>query len=109
MIDLDRAFSVATDETLVHLIQRARQRLIVVSPALTDPVANALAIRLGEKGSLVTTVILDTDPEVYRLGYGTQAALDRVRSATERNLLDLRVQSGLRIGVIISDDITLAF
>jgi hypothetical protein len=52
---------------------------------------------------------LDHDPEVYRLGFGTEAALDRLRSAAEQNLFDLRVQYGVRIGVVIADDLTMIF
>ena len=54
-------------------------------------------------------MILDADPEVYRLGFGTEAGLDLIRAASAVNMLDLRVQPGIRIGVIISDDITMVF
>jgi hypothetical protein len=77
VIDSDRTFAVASDASLVDLIQRARRRLVVVCPALTDLVASALADRLADEGSLCVTVILDADPEVYRLGYGTEGALEQ--------------------------------
>jgi len=77
--DSDRAFAVASDATLVGLIQRAQRRLVVVCPALSESVASALSDRLADEGALGVTVILDADPEVYRLGYGTETALDRLR------------------------------
>jgi hypothetical protein len=108
MPDIDRTFDVASDDKLVDLINQARQRLVIVCPALGEAVVRALAKRLDE-GFPGATVILDADPEVYRLGFGTEAGLDLLRVASERNLFDLRAQQGIRIGVIISDDVTMVF
>jgi hypothetical protein len=108
MPDLERTFSVASEDVLVRLIENAQQRLVVIAPALSDGVAKALEARLDE-GSVTATVILDADPEVYRLGYGSEVALDRIRGASSRNQLDLRIQVGVRIGVIISDNVTMVF
>ncbi len=98
----------ASDDKLVELVSRARRRLVIVCPALRETVTQALAARL-DQGFDGATVILDADPEVYRLGYGIEAAFDLLRAASERNLLDLRVQHGIRIGVVISDDVTMVF
>jgi hypothetical protein len=81
---------------------------VIVSPALTEAVAQALANRL-DQGFDGATIILDADPEVYRLGFGTEAGFDLLSAAAMRNLLDLRVQQGVRIGVVIADDITMVF
>jgi hypothetical protein len=40
--DPARTFAVASDEALVGLIGRARNRLVVIAPALTQAVADAL-------------------------------------------------------------------
>jgi hypothetical protein len=69
----------------------------------------ALANRLCDLGQLAITVILDADPEVYRLGYGTISALKHLQGASNLNQLDLRTQAGGRIGVVISDDVTMLF
>ena len=108
-MDIERTFAVASDKSLVDLVRRASRRLVVVAPALTDGVAAALAGRLPDLGQLAITIILDADPEVYRLGYGTKSALDVVRNASKANQFDLRVQPGVRIGVVISDDVTMLF
>lgn len=108
-VDPGRTFAVASDEAIVKLIERARNRLVVVAPALTQAVANALSRRFTDMGRLDVKVILDSDPEVYRLGFGDQAALDAIRSASAINLLDLREQPGVRIGVIVSDDTTMVY
>lgn len=39
-MDLDRIFSVASDGALVQMIQRARERLVIVAPAVGDAVAD---------------------------------------------------------------------
>ena len=104
-----RTFAVASDEALVRLISRARHRLVVVAPALTQSVADALSRRFDDLGRLDVTVILDSDPEVYRLGFGDDTALETVRAASAKNLFDLREQPGVRIGVIIADDTTMVY
>ncbi len=102
-----RTFAVASDDALVRLITTARNRLVIIAPALTKPVAYAR--RLADLGQLGITVILDADPEVYRLGFGDQEALEAIRKASAENLFDLREQPGVRIGVVISDDTTMVY
>ena len=85
MTDHSRIFAVASDEALVDLIASARKRLVVIAPALTKPVADALSRRLDDLGQLSVTVILDADPEVYRLGFGDEQALDAIRAASAKN------------------------
>lgn len=108
MTGADRTFAVASDEALVGLIARARNRLVVIAPALTQAVADALSRRFDDLGDAMT-VILDSDPEVYRLGFGDQAALEAIRAASAKSLFDLREQTGVRIGVVISDDTTMVY
>ncbi|HLY56429.1 MAG TPA: hypothetical protein VKS60_12785 [Stellaceae bacterium] len=109
MGDADRVFTVASDEALVGLIRQAKRRLVIICPALTDAVAESLITRLPDLGALLITVILDADPEVYRLGFGSEKALDKIRAAGDPSFLDLRMQSGVRIGVVVSDDVTMVF
>ncbi|HEY1613797.1 MAG TPA: hypothetical protein VGF97_08920, partial [Rhizomicrobium sp.] len=59
-----RTFIVASDDTIVEMIESARDRLIVVAPALTQAVASALSRRMIELGELDITIVLDSDPEV---------------------------------------------
>ena len=98
----------ASDEALVALIARARNRLVVIAPALNRAVADALSHRFADLGHAMK-VVLDSDPEVYRLGFGDREALDTIRAASAKNLFDLREQPGVRIGVVVSDDTTMVF
>lgn len=99
----------ADDRRLSGLINGAQSRVVFAAPGASDDVADALAEawrRLGRGGC---TVILDADPEVCRLGYGTIAALKLLReSATAAESLVCH-QPGLRIGLLIADDRTLVF
>ncbi len=70
MMDTGRTFAVASDEVFVGMISCARHRLGVVAPALTRAVADALSRRLDDLDQLDLTVILDSDPQVYHLGFG---------------------------------------
>lgn len=108
-MDDDRTFTVATDAAVITLIKSAKRRLVVIAPALSKAVASALASRFDDLERLDVRVILDADAEVYRLGFGEHEALEEIRDAASRNLLDLRVQPGVRIGVIISDEDTMVF
>lgn len=108
-MDEDRTFTVATDTAVIALIASAERRLVIIAPALSRSVADALAARCEDLDRVDIRVIVDADAEVYRLGFGEREALEVVRDAASRNLLDLRVQPGVRIGVIISDDDTMVF
>ncbi len=109
MTDHSRIFAVASDDALVDLIMTARKRLVVIAPALTKSVADALSRRLDDLGELSVTVILDADPEVYRLGFGDEQALDAIRAAAAKNFVGLREQPGVRIGVVMSDATTMVY
>jgi hypothetical protein len=109
MIDPTRTFAVASDEALVELIACARSRLVVIAPAMTEAVADAISLRFDGLGQLSVTIILDSDPEVYRLGFGDQDALKAIRAASANSLFDLREQPGVRIGVVIADDTTMIY
>ncbi len=106
---MSRIFTTATDDTLIELIRSAIRRLIVVAPGLTTPVAKALRERIGPLSAQSLTVILDADPEVYRMGYGDMEALEIIRTASAEQLFELREQPGVRIGVVVSDNRTMVF
>ena len=66
----DRSFAVADDAYLCRAILSAEKRLVVVAPALNAKVANTLCEQWRRLGGSNVSVILDLDPEVFRLGYG---------------------------------------
>ena len=64
---------------------------------------------MKELPTLSLTVILDADAEVYRMGYGDAEALEIIRETSINEMFDLREQTGVRIGVVISDDRTMVY
>ena len=91
MTDNTRAFTVASDAALIELIRGAKSRLAVISPALTKQVADALVARLGEQDRLYLTVVLDADPEVYRLGHRLDHPATRLAHHWPAMLFGLRL------------------
>ncbi|MEQ1741083.1 MAG: hypothetical protein ABL869_01055 [Candidatus Nitrotoga sp.] len=104
----DRTFTVATDDSLSALIFNARDRILFIAPGITEPVAVALAARLTDP-KISITVILDNDPEVYRLGFGTADGLATLKVHCDKTQLGLRCQPGIRIGVLVADDKTMIY
>ena len=102
-------FTVANDVRLIDLIQKAQRRLVFMAPAVSQPVAQALIECLEALGADAVTITLDVDAETHRLGYGDPCTLDTLYEATRRLGNPLRKQAGLRIGVLISDDLMMVY
>lgn len=102
-------FTVVNDETLVASIAATTQTLVYVAPGISKPVVDALAERLDSQSDLQCTLILDLDPEVYRLGYGTEEGLLALQALATRHQLELRQQEGIRIGMLITDGQTVLY
>lgn len=105
----DRAITIANDATLSELIEAARCRVVVLAPALSLEVATRLAKKWKELGAVAVSVVVDVDPEVYRLGYGDFAALELLESTAAELGTTLNRQPGIRIGLLIADDETLVY
>lgn len=97
------------DEKLTDWINRGRQRIFFLAPGVSVCVANTLADAWKRLGSDAVVVILDVDPEVCRLGYGTLEGLKIVKSASQRVGAGLCHQPGVRIGLIIVDEVTIIY
>lgn len=104
-----RTITIANDDTIVALINSARSRLVAVSPALSKAVAEALCDRWRELGPEAVTVIIDVDPEVYRLGYGNFQALDILERTAASLGTMVSKQQGIRIGLLIADARTMIY
>lgn len=103
------AFTIVNDETLCKAIAQCQQQLVYVAPGITRPVVNAMQRQLECCSNLLVTLIVDIDPEVYRLGYGTMEGLEALQTLVKQFCLELRQQAGLRIGLLICDGRTLVY
>ena len=99
----------ADDAKLCELISGARERVLLVSPGVSEEVARVREEAWPRLGPEAVDVILDVDPEVCRLGYGTLEGLKIVRAAATRAGSCVSHQPGIRIGVLICDHTTLIF
>ncbi|MHB8108636.1 MAG: hypothetical protein ACYDHW_01230 [Syntrophorhabdaceae bacterium] len=99
----------ADENKLVSLINQARERVLYMAPGLTNGVAQSLTSAWFRLGLKAVTVVLDADPEICRLGYGTLEGLKTI-TATAGNLGSIVCQQpGVRIGLLISDEVTLIY
>ena len=101
-------FCAVDDDALINLIKGASKRIVFIAPGVYEPVANALKQRSeGGMFAIDITVILDTDEEVYRIGYGSAEGLkllgDLAKSKGEKDFV-VRNQPGLRVGVLLADE-----
>ncbi len=99
----------ADDAKLVAMIERAEERVLLLSPGVSDTVAEAIERAWERLGPDAVTVILDVDPEVFRLGFGTLEAVERLRSAAAAAGTMVHHQPGVRIGLLVCDSQTLVF
>jgi len=99
-----KTFVPVDDAALMGLIQAAKQRIVFIAPGMTLPVAKALGHRIEDMDQLNITLVLDSDEEVFRIGYGDMAALEYLHTLANRQGFSLRRQLGLRVGVLLSDE-----
>lgn len=102
-------FAVANDATLCAAIKAVRSSVVYVAPGITEAIVGTLADALKSTPDLQVTLIIDLDPEVYRLGYGTEAGLRALQALVAEQHLELRQQEGLRIGVLVTDGASLVY
>lgn len=99
----------ANESHLVDLLQRARRRLVLVAPGVSETVATAFASAWDRLGPGAVQVVLDVDADVCRMGYGTIDGLKLLQEKAQALGETVGHQPGIRIGLLVSDDATLVF
>lgn len=97
------------DIELEAQVRCARRRLLVIAPGLSESVARAVADQWQALGPKAVHVVLDSDPEVCRLGLGDLAALRMLHETAGRVGGRIQQQQGLRVGVIVTDETTTVY
>ena len=92
------------DAELISLIRATQHRLVCIAPGMSNKVAKALCEQWQRLGANAVNVILDVNPEVCRLGYGTMTALQALQSMATQLGTTVHHQPGIRTGIIITDD-----
>jgi len=99
----------ADEAKLVSLIESAKERVVFVAPGVSQLIAEALARKWTDIGPHAVRVVLDVDPEVCRLGYGTQEGLKLLRDRAANLHTLVCHHPGVRIGLLIADEATLVY
>ena len=94
---MTNTFTVVNDDTLCAAIASTRGTLVYVAPGITKRVVDALEGALTSNPTLQITLIVDIDPEVYRLGFGTEEGLKALQELVQAQHLPLRQQEGVRL------------
>lgn len=87
---MSQTFTVVNDEILVSAIENSSSKIVYIAPGASKAVALALGNKFGDLGVLSMTIIVDNDPEVYRLGYGDTEGLDHIKKLSDEHMLELR-------------------
>lgn len=102
-------FQEVNDTSLIDLICKAKRRIVFVAPGVHQPVAEALGKRLADTENLQVTVVIDPDEDVCRIGYGDAKGLELLSQYAEQQSFALMAQPGLRVGVLLVDEMTLVW
>jgi hypothetical protein len=103
------AIMTVDDVYLCQLIQSVKRRLVYMTPGISDNVADAVCKKWDELPSEAINIILDVDPEVCRMGFGTINALKKLNETARKHRTSIHEQPGVRIALLIADDVTLFF
>jgi len=109
MKEISQIFVMLDDSQVIALVETAQEWLVFIAPGLGIEVAIAIANRWQALGTDRVKVILDVDPEVARLGYGTLEGLELIQKAAVQMKRHVFHQAGLRIGLLIVDKSMIIF
>jgi hypothetical protein len=97
-------FTVVNENTLAAAISECKERLVYIAPGVTESIVDAIGFVMKRNRPPAITLIIDADPEVCRLGYGTVDGLKALQALAAEQMLPIRYQPGLRVGVLVADD-----
>ena len=108
---MSRTFVSVNDGFLVGAIERAGRRLVFIAPGLRPRVAIALTRAMDAVPHGAIHLVLDVDAEVSRLGYGDKdfKGMEILQAAAARRGLTVNHHPGIRIGLLIADEVTLIY
>lgn len=93
-------FTFLGDEEIWDAIARARECVILAAPSVSEKIANAIWINVELKEEVSQRLIIDPNPDAFRLGFGD---FDALKELTQKGV-DIRKAAGLRVGVLVVDD-----
>lgn len=103
------AITTVDDAYLCQIIQSVKRRLVYMTPGMSDQVAEAVCKKWDELPPQAINIILDVDPEVCRMGFGTIHAIKKLNEKARKLRSAIHEQPGVRIALLIADDVTLFY
>lgn len=103
------AITTVDDAYLCKIIESVNRRLVYMTPGMSDQVAEAVCRKWNQLPPEVVNIIVDVDPEVCRMGFGTITAIKRLNDQAKQVGSAIHEQAGVRIALLIADDVTLFF
>ncbi len=97
------------DAYLCQIIESVNQRLVFMTPGMSDQVAAAVCMKWNQLQPEAVNIIVDVDPEVCRMGFGTIDALKKLHEQAKKVGSAIHEQAGVRIALLIADDVTLFY
>ncbi len=95
-----KTFTFINNKQLVQIIEAAKKHIIYAAPSVSKTVAESLCKFKESDQSVTLRVIVDADPEVFRLGFGEQSGVELLADKA----VDVRRAPGLRVAVLLVDD-----
>ena len=98
---ISKTFQSLNSADIAAIVKDAQVRLVYIAPAVTSEISVALVETYQQFKNLDNAfkVVIDTDPEVYRLGYGDPNGL----SYLQKNNIPMFCEKGVRVGCLIVD------
>ena len=96
-------FTSANDESIAGLIDNAKRKVVFIAPGVGLKTVNAFK-RAIDLNQISLNIIIDSDEDACRIGYGDHKALSKLQEIVHSNEFPLRREPGLRIGLLVSDD-----
>lgn len=106
---LTQSFTRLDETQIASLILSARERLAYLAPGVSEPIARLLIEHGRELGPKAVRIIIDLDPEVLRLGYGTLDGLHCLQAGAAQAGIPFACQTGLRVGLLVVDQSAVVF
>lgn len=98
-------FETLTTVKMADLVSHAERAVCYAGPGLQDVLAKSIASKANEIGADLITVCVDFDERVFRMGFGTVEAVETLRASG----VTVTSSAGLRMGLLIVDDVGYAF
>ena len=93
-------FTSLNKDKISALIRNATGRVVYVAPSISDAVAQSVVHFLSTHPQGQIEIVVDSDPDVFRCGYGELSGIELLVS----NGVNLRKALGLRIGLLVVDN-----